>query len=453
VGQIDLATYDQSICKIWERKDWSSVGQIETKGNGRSFVYNLNTRYIKDVIRGASLCFKLPKVVLKNPGNFKRLRWTRNLAHNLVNSILLTIDDNEMWKFTSISLDYITAFRKDDDYYRLIGNIPELINPTQINHEEGIILPSRTVYLPLDFQSNQEVFVPVSNKPIKLYVSFNEIENVLILDDFLNNISRPVCKTDIVNDVSLDVSLIKDLHMFTSHIPRHILPDNWVFNSTVTMRATHETGFDNISTRTHDLVHCMYFGVKNTSNSAEHSNYSTVEPYLQLKCINNEYVPAGVNFEGMGRDSPRDWVKSYLFNLSIQPDLAGTILSYYYCDEHPNINPIEKIRVIYNTSSLRVGGEASFFSQLHPYKVGGKMPTFPGYHMYCFGPNLNKIDCAVNFGALDSVHVKYKLNPVVDSSQFEPFVILHTYQFEYHDKFVFRSLTYDPPTPYNPGLF
>ena len=48
--------------------------------------------------------------------------------------------------------------------------------------------------------------------------------------------------------------------------------------------------------------------------------------------------------------------------------------------------------------------------------------------MYCFGPDMDQTDCATNFGQITNICARYDLNPDINSRDFEPFVILHTYR-------------------------
>lgn len=423
-GYIDLNTLDFHSCPLLGNNStpYTTVQTTkEIESQDGSSVLKLNCS--DSVIHKISLRFRLPEIRLKNLGTFKRLRWTRNLAHNLVELISLKINEKEVWKFDSISLDCINAFRKGDDYYRLIGNIPELINPTSISSEKGICLPSTTVYLPLDFQS-QSIMGPGQDNAF-LIIKYRKIEDVLIIDDFLSGVSRPVHETDLVSMPTIKIALTKSYKLFgEKHVPR---PMKLTFNSTnIDISELVIVGNGGLLwPKELGLVHCMYFGMRNKSNLAEHSNYSTIDPYLSLKCIDGLYVPGGVDFGWSVRDVSKNKIMAYLDSLYIMPDLVWTIVGYYDPNEKEiDPDPIHAIKLFYE-GTTRLNDEADFFSKLHPYNVGGKVPTVPGYHMYCFGSDLNKIDCVTNFYRLTNTGVIYDLNSMVDSTKFDAFVITH----------------------------
>jgi Large eukaryotic DNA virus major capsid protein len=430
-GYIDLATIsdfkDFHLSRILGVKTSPSYTTIQsTKDVGLSDYSSTHTfDCSSSIIHKISLRFLLPEIRLKDPGNFKRLRWTRNLAHNLIEKISLKHDEKEVWTFDSISIDYINAFRKGDDYYRLIGNIPELINPTSISPEKGICLPSVAVHLPLDFQSQPIVFQGLNNA--SLVIKYRKIEDVLTVDDFLSGISRPVHETDLVSMPKILIALTEDHKLFDRNaVPRL---GKQVFNSTnIKMSEVGERfgGKDSfIDLNAQGMVHCMYFGVRNISNLAEHSNYSAIDPYLQLKCIDGLYVPGGVDFEWKERDVPKNKIRAHLDSLYIMPDLVWTIMSYYDADEKEiRPNPIWFIKLFYE-GSTRLCDRDDFFSQLHPYNIGGKIPAAPGYHMYCFSPDINKIDCVTNFNKLTIPAARYYLNRELNPAKFSAFAITH----------------------------
>jgi Large eukaryotic DNA virus major capsid protein len=431
-GYIDLATIsdfkDFHLSRALGVKTSPSYTTIQSTKDVRLSDYSSTHTFdcSSSIIHKISLRFLLPEVKLKDPGNVRRLRWTRNLAHNLIERISLKNDEKEVWTFDSISIDYINAFRKGDDYYRLIGNIPELINPTSISPEKGICLPSMPVHLPLDFQSQPIMFKDLDNA--SLVIKYRRIEDVLIIDDFLSGISRPIHETDLVSMPKILTALTTDHKLFDRNsVPR---PGKHVFNSTNIKMSKVEDDmlgrkYSFIDLNERGMVHCMYFGVRNISNLAEHSNYSTIDPYLQLKCVDGLYVPGGVDFEWREGDVPKNKIKAYLDSLYIMPDLVWTIMNYYDADEKDiRPDPIYFIKLFYG-GSTRLCDRDDFFSQLHPYNIGGKIPTAPGYHMYCFSPDINKIDCITNFSKLSIPTVRYYLNRELNPAKFSAFAIIH----------------------------
>lgn len=448
-GFIDLASFsgpiNDQLRGLTEGKiSQSIVAQTTTNGLmrtetssdssfGQTITYNPANRYDRDLISGASLCFTLSEVELVNAGRFKRLRWTRNLAHNLIEYVRLTVNGSEAWRFDSISLDYIRAFRTNDDYKRLIGNIPELINPTQFDHEKGRKLPSGSVFLPLK-QPHQQYFLPSPLNPHDIWnleVKYRSFDQVLIVDDFLTGVSRPAEALDLTKLPKMNAQLMKDVSIFSkSFKPK--CPDNWLFDSTQLINESLGAGTSPVFLYINSsaLVHTLYFGLRNINNPADHSNYSTSYPRLMLKYSNGELVPGGIDFESQESFTPLTQIefRPYL-NSVIIPDLAGIICSYYGSTEEIKSagDPIDKINLFYE-GTQRLNADAQFFSLIHPYNVGARIPVNLGYHMYCFGPDINKANCATNFGQITNICARYDLNPGINSRDFEPFVILHTYR-------------------------
>ena len=80
-----------------------------------------------------------------------RLRWTRNLMHNLITEACITFNDLVAARFDNYHLDFWSAFTvpagKRVGYNNMIGTTNDLVQPVA----GGVALPSRTLNLPLPF--------------------------------------------------------------------------------------------------------------------------------------------------------------------------------------------------------------------------------------------------------------------------------------------------------------
>lgn len=96
----------------------------------------------------------IPKVTLLQGNQFGgdgRLRWTRNLMHNLIRECSISFNDLVAARFDNYHLDFWAAFTvpasKTVGYDNMIGNVDSLIAP----HGVGDPLATRPLNLPLPF--------------------------------------------------------------------------------------------------------------------------------------------------------------------------------------------------------------------------------------------------------------------------------------------------------------
>lgn len=451
-GLIDLATFNGSLCeKIWGSDKgklplstvcqttpvYPSISDYEsTKAGmfGKTVKYRVGA-FDRGEINRLTISFILPSVQVTNPGRYRRLRWTRNIAHNLVEYIKLLKGEREVWSFDPISLDFISAFREDDRYQQVIGNISQLIDPTSLDPEAGKVLPTFSVCLPLKLQSHQQHFLRANEKVSNnwtLEMKLRDWNEVLIVDDFSTGTSRSASLSDVIKIPELIIQPIQDIRIFSGSTPPVYSATQLYSSSEITKEqlVQSELGLKTIRIASSSIVHTMYFGVKNTTNSADHSNYSTADPILNLKCIDGIMVPNGISFapNSFEKIASQKECESYL--LEIVPKDLAKLICKYRGEKHQNIiparGPLERISMFYEeTTRLDVMGE--FLSYVHPYNVGAKLPADHGYYMYSFGPSIDNVDCATNFSGITNAGVYYRLNELCKDRSFEAFVILHTY--------------------------
>ena len=125
------------------------------------------------------------------------LRWTRNLAHNLLKDIQVTFNDLNMdVKKDNYYLDFWTAFTvpasKRVGYDSMIGNVDELINPCDSSLAVGpapnvTFIPSYILNLPLPlpFTRDTGIALPTAALPyneMKIELQIRPITDLLIVD-------------------------------------------------------------------------------------------------------------------------------------------------------------------------------------------------------------------------------------------------------------------------------
>src|SRR5690606_927985 len=138
---------------------------------------------------------QIPSVTLAVGNQFAangRLRWTRNLMHNLNREICITFNDLSAERIDHYFLDFWAAFTvpagKRNGYDNMIGNIDDLIQPSA----PGVAIPSAILNLPIPlfFSRDSGVALPTAALPyneMRINFQFRNWNELLVLD----NIAAP----------------------------------------------------------------------------------------------------------------------------------------------------------------------------------------------------------------------------------------------------------------------
>ena len=133
---------------------------------------------------------------LPGPQNGDRLlRWSRNLAHNLVQECAITFNDLVAARFDNYHLDFWAAFTvpesKKDGYNKMIGNLPELTNPaaSQLGVNAAPSLPAVKLNLPLPFFFSRDsgMALPTAALPyneMRISFAFRNLSDLLTVDTY-----------------------------------------------------------------------------------------------------------------------------------------------------------------------------------------------------------------------------------------------------------------------------
>lgn len=139
-----------------------------------------------DYLSKTLLCIDLPEIeLLQNNSRSENatIRWTENLAHNLIEECTLTFNDIVINKLDSFVLDFISEFCYDDSKYRAnrenVGNY--LSKPCKRLPRAKLMLD-----LPLFFSKDFGSSIPLAalpNTEIMINFKFRNWEQLLIMED------------------------------------------------------------------------------------------------------------------------------------------------------------------------------------------------------------------------------------------------------------------------------
>lgn len=402
-GFIDLATFDEPEKYMYGGKDavsyfvrrvrkatwFTTVPVVLTTNNTPQFnqQFDANISRAGDYLLYLWLRTTIPAVTLDTTnnqfGSSGRLRWTRNLMHNLVKEMSITFNDLVEMRLDNWYLDFWSAFTipagKRNGYDNMIGNIAELINPMAVDLS-GTSLPSVILNLPVPICHSRDtgVSLPTAALPyndMRFRFNFRNWTDLLIVDQTAGSggtsFSAPVRSSgDLTSTPALGTTEIWAEYAIVSgderkrmgKKPRDILIEQvqTVTPQTINV-ANANTRFD---IHLSHSVKAFFFALQNTTNSAEWSNYTSASPAIT--------VGPGVNF------SPA---------LATDPIITTSL--YYE-----------------NTQRLSNMG-SDYFSLVVPFYKAISIPLETGYHMYSYTLDLVNVNPmgSTNFGKLTNVGV------------------------------------------------
>lgn len=335
-----------------------------------------------DYLLHAWLRVQIPTVTLlaaNSGGNANgRLRWTRNLMHNLIKSCTISFNDLVAARFDNYHLDFWSAFTvpagKRNAYNNMIGTIDTLINATQ----PGVAIPAATLNLPLPFFFSRDsgVALPTAALPyneMRINFSFRDWNELLIVDNSLTAASAAPLASDFTAVPVLGTSQVwanyaivsNDERKKMAQAPRDILIEQVqtapVNNYAVPASGTYEPQFD---LRFSHAVKVLFFGVRNKTVASEWSNYTCAQSVSSGGPV--------VDFSPSGALDP----------------VVTTTLTYE------------------NTTRLGSMG-SDYFSLVAPYYQAPVVPTETGYHMYSYSLDFMALDPmgSTNYGKLTNVSI------------------------------------------------
>ena len=392
-GFIDLATYDEQEKYMYGGDDatayfvrdtrkatwFTQVPVCLSKASGSADFgqqWSVSVSRAGDYLLQCWLRVVIPAVTLKDSSDGSlRLRWTRNLMHNLISECAITFNDLVAARFDNYHLDFWSAFTvpagKVNGYNNMIGNFDELIQP----HKRGVTIPSYTLNLPLSFFFTRDsgVALPTAAIPyndMRITFVFRDWKQLLIVDSTDSQTpSRAVQSSDLDSTPSLTAQVWANYAIVSNDerkrmacAPRDILIEQvqtapiQAFNPSQNSRPSYDIRFSH-------AIKVLFFAVRNRTVDNEWSNYTAVSPSLEGDLID--------------------------FN----PPEA--------------VDPIVQTSIVYeNTQRLAQMG-SDYFSLVQPYYHAPVIPLNTGYHMYSYSLDFICLDPmgSTNFGKLTNVSI------------------------------------------------
>lgn len=396
-GFVDLATYDEIekymygggqattyFVRATRKSTWfTQVPTLLSRSAGMpgfAQEWSVNITRAGDYLMHATLHLTLPSVTLLPTNQYGvngRLRWTRNLMHNLVKECQITFNDLTAARFDSMHLDFWAAFTtpagKQVGYNNMIGNTSTLTSP----RGPGVAIPETTLNLPLPFFFSRDkgLALPAAAIPyneMRINFAFRDWTELLILEDAANNGASAVAP-NVGNDLAAAPALINtqvwanyaivsnDERKRMSCMPRVMLIEQVQTAPRMTFNPTLNDRLQAYDVRFSHAIKVLFFGIKNITFRNIHSNYTTASP------VNNGAV---VDFS-QGAD------------------------------------PIKNVSLIYESTTRLSHMTSDYFSLVQPYYCAPVIPPVTGYHMYSYSTDFACLDPmgSTNFGKLTNVAI------------------------------------------------
>jgi hypothetical protein len=306
----------------------------------------------------------LPNVELlrtNQAGGNGRIRWTRNLMHNLIRECCITFNDLVAARFDNFQLDFWSAFT------------------TPASKPQGAPgLPVRVLNLPLPFFYSRDsgVALPTAALPyneMRINFAFRDWDQLLILQDISLpqeqrlqiNVGTDIAAAPVLGNTQVWANyaiVSNDERKRMACAPRDILIEQvqTAPRQSYTPNTNPQQSFD---IRFSHAIKVLFFAVRNTTWRSEWSNYMTASP-----------VAIGGN-------------------LTFTPALSA--------------DPINLTSLIYeNTNRLAQMG-SDYFMLVNPYYAAPTIPQETGYHMYSYSLDFICLDPmgSTNYGKLTNVSI------------------------------------------------
>lgn len=341
-----------------------------------------------------------PEITWNPAAGPQNLRWTRNFMHNLVKSCTIVFNDLQEAKFESAHLDFLTAFTvpqsKRSGYNNMIGNVDVLINPG-VTYDAldaaPCTLPSMTLNLPLPLPHTRDsgVALPTAALPyneMRINFEFRDWTELLIADVHSGFGSTLTSRAATLDDVG-SAPQLSNVQLWANYAivsnserklmgsaPRDMLIEQVQIAPAHTVSPA-VSSFVSRDIRFSHACKTLFFGAKNITNPAEHSNYTCASP-----------APAG----RLEADT--------VALLNLNPTLA--------------VDPIATTSLIYENTNRLADMGSDYFSLVQPYYqcADVAIPEETGYHMYSYSLDMLSLDPqgSTNFGKLTNVTLSHTMS-------------------------------------------
>lgn len=339
-----------------------------------------------DYLLGTWLRLTTPRIVASfkdDPDTQLRIRWTRNLMHNIIREACVTFNDLVAARFDNIHLDFWSAFTvpagKRTGYNNMIGNFPELTHPSKEIAPFTLNLP-----LPFFFSRDSGVALPTAALPyndMRISFSFRDWTDLLIVDDLAllantdgKSVSRCATCADVATSCQPTLSGVQvwanyaivsnDERKRMACARRDILIEqvqtcpHQCFDPARNARPTYDIRFSH-------AIKVLFFGARNNTVKSQWSNYTAGSP-LPLEGVD------GMNFATASM-----------------------------------VDPIKSTSIIYENTNRMSDMGSDYYSLVNPWYHAPVIPLETGYHMYSYSLDFMCLDPmgSTNFGKLTNVSV------------------------------------------------
>lgn len=366
------------------RSSWFTIAPLLlSKSNGNPTFgsdFSVTISRSGDYLLNTYLRLVLPAVQLNDGADPNlRLRWTRNVAHNLVRECCLTFNDLTAESLNNYYLDWWLNFTcpesKKVGYLNMIGSTDELQMPS-------LSLPAKTLNLPLPFffALDSGCSLPTAAIPyndIRLSFCLRDWTDLLIVDDVskyavdsIAPASRPATQADVKAVPKLTNVQVWSHYSIVSAAERNSMAESardMVIQQVQLAPLSNFTPSTNpnphYDMRFSHAVKALFFGARNNTNPSEWSNYTTGAPQLYTTASGKEIL----DFEPSGAS-----------------------------------DPVSSVSLLYeNTSRLQNMG-ADYFSLIQPFYFANSVPQNTGYHIYSYSLNMCHVapEGSTNYGRL-----------------------------------------------------
>jgi hypothetical protein len=397
-GFIDLATYDELekymyggeqavsyfVRKVRKATWFTVVPVVLSKSAG---VPNFNQQWSANISRAGDYLLRsflritFPAVQLSSANRFGpngSVRYTRNLMHALIREASISFNDLTEMRFDNYYLDFWAQFAipagKRNGYNNMIGNIAELTDPVTVGSPTALPQVTLNLPLPLCHSRDSGVALPTAALPyneMRLNFNFRDYTDVLILDNLQTGVSVPVTSGDLVSvptlsqvDVWAEYAIVSNNERKQmGQAPRDILIEQVQTVPTVTFNPTTNSLLSQDIRLSH-AVKCLFFAVRNTTNSAEWSNYTCASPVPSINGLNTS------------------------------PNFA--------------VDPVNTASLLYENTQRLSNMGADYFSLVNPFYNAVSIPNETGYHMYSYSLDIMSVNPmgSTNFGKLTNVSLQ-----------------------------------------------
>lgn len=407
-GFIDLATFDELekylsggasatayFVRETRKTTWfTQVPVVLSRCNGNAEFgtdHSVAISRAGDYLLHVWLRVNFPSVNLLNTNQFGsngRIRWTRNLMHNLIAECNVSFNDLVAARFDNYHLDFWAAFTvpagKLNGYKNMIGDIPDLIDPHAQSPAGSTAnaIPAATLNLPLPFFFCRDsgVSLPTAALPyneMRITYTFRNWSDLLILDNIANTATNPSNNTIVVGSSS-DIATAPVLGLVQTWAnyaivsnderkrmacaPRNILIEQCQTAPLQTFAPLTNTSpiFD---LRFSHAIKAMFFAVRNTTVPNEWSNYTAATPVPGASTVN--FSPSGA------------------------------------------VDPISTTSLTYESTARLSAMGSDYYSLVQPWYHAPVIPTETGYHMYSYSLDFICLDPkgSTNYGKLTNVSI------------------------------------------------